>query len=120
MADPSTAQHVVERNALDSFAMSNMRPMTTGVEGASRRASPALKSALPVLDHGARLHAPAAVRATFSVNLSGASYDPATQTCASVPCHLAQSFDTGLQSFVPLRWGVVPVGYATCSECHLP
>jgi predicted CxxxxCH...CXXCH cytochrome family protein len=46
---------------------------------------------------------------TFSVELSGASYDPATKTCSSVACHLLET---------QVRWGVTPVGWATCSPCH--
>ena len=46
---------------------------------------------------------------TFSVELSGASYDPGTKTCSSVACHLQET---------QVRWGVTPVGWSTCSPCH--
>lgn len=46
---------------------------------------------------------------TFSVELSGAGYDPATKTCSSVACHLLET---------QVRWGVAPVGWSTCSPCH--
>lgn len=46
---------------------------------------------------------------TFSVELSGASYDLATKTCSSVACHLQET---------QVRWGVTPVGWSTCSPCH--
>ncbi|HET6923003.1 MAG TPA: CxxxxCH/CxxCH domain-containing protein [Anaeromyxobacteraceae bacterium] len=46
---------------------------------------------------------------TFSLELSGAGYDPATKTCSSVGCHLRQA---------QVQWGVAPVGYSTCSPCH--
>lgn len=46
---------------------------------------------------------------TFSVELSGAGYDPATKTCSGVACHLQET---------QVRWGVTPVGTATCSPCH--
>lgn len=55
---------------------------------------------------------------TWSLHLAGARYDAASRTCSSVPCHLAQSFGTGAPAYDPLRWGVAPVGYATCSACH--
>lgn len=55
---------------------------------------------------------------TWSLNLASAGYDAATQTCTAVPCHLQQSFGTGSPLYDPLRWGVVPVGMATCNACH--
>jgi predicted CxxxxCH...CXXCH cytochrome family protein len=55
---------------------------------------------------------------SWSLELSGSTYDPATKTCGSVPCHLKQSFGAGAPGFVPLRWGLTPVGNATCNDCH--
>lgn len=51
---------------------------------------------------------------TWSLNLSRSTYDPATRSCASVPCHLTQSYNAS----EPLVWGVSPVGMATCNACH--
>jgi predicted CxxxxCH...CXXCH cytochrome family protein len=56
--------------------------------------------------------------ATWSLHVAGASYDPATKTCSNVPCHLNQSFGTGLPDYDPLVWGTVPVGMSTCNACH--
>jgi predicted CxxxxCH...CXXCH cytochrome family protein len=44
---------------------------------------------------------------TISFSLEGASYDPATKTCTSVACHMAER----------PRWGA-PNGYVACSNCH--
>jgi predicted CxxxxCH...CXXCH cytochrome family protein len=53
--------------------------------------------------------------ATWSLTLSGASWDPGTKTCSNVPCHLQQSYPGG----PALVWGTVPVGWDTCSGvCH--
>ena len=46
---------------------------------------------------------------TFSVELSGAGYQPATKTCSAVACHLQEA---------QVQWGVTPVGWGTCSPCH--
>jgi predicted CxxxxCH...CXXCH cytochrome family protein len=47
---------------------------------------------------------------TISFALGGAAYDPATKTCASVSCHLAQT---------SARWGGTGVGtMSTCFDCH--
>ncbi|BDG09521.1 CxxxxCH/CxxCH domain c-type cytochrome [Anaeromyxobacter paludicola] len=46
---------------------------------------------------------------TLSVHLADARWDPATKTCTSVGCHLAQT---------SVRWGTTPVGSATCGACH--
>lgn len=55
---------------------------------------------------------------TWSFALEGASYDPTTKTCSKVPCHLKQSSGAGQAQYEPLRWGLTPVGYATCGGCH--
>lgn len=52
----------------------------------------------------------------WSLTLAGASYDATTQTCSTVPCHLRESYPSSLTG--PLRWGLVPVGMATCNQCH--
>jgi predicted CxxxxCH...CXXCH cytochrome family protein len=46
---------------------------------------------------------------TVSFDLTTASYDPATKTCANVGCHLVES---------RVVWGTNPVGWATCGNCH--
>jgi predicted CxxxxCH...CXXCH cytochrome family protein len=45
----------------------------------------------------------------WSASLAGASYDRATKTCSTVPCHLQQT---------SVRWGLVPVGVVSCDYCH--
>jgi predicted CxxxxCH...CXXCH cytochrome family protein len=51
-----------------------------------------------------------AAAGTLSFELSGAAYDPATKTCASVSCHLAQT---------SARWGGTAAGtMSTCFDCH--
>jgi predicted CxxxxCH...CXXCH cytochrome family protein len=45
---------------------------------------------------------------TLSAHLQGARYDPATKTCTSVACHLAQT---------QVTWGA-PHGYVACGPCH--
>lgn len=47
--------------------------------------------------------------ATWSTGLQAASYDAATRTCSNVGCHLLQT---------SVRWGLVPVGVASCDYCH--
>ncbi len=47
---------------------------------------------------------------TLSLFLSSATYDPATKTCSSVACHLAQT---------SVQWGGAPSpDNATCKACH--
>ena len=46
---------------------------------------------------------------TWSASLANAAYDPATKTCSNVACHLQQT---------SVRWGLVPVGMASCDYCH--
>jgi predicted CxxxxCH...CXXCH cytochrome family protein len=46
--------------------------------------------------------------ATLSLHLASARYDPATKTCTSVACHLAQT---------TVVWGA-PHGWAACDSCH--
>jgi len=53
----------------------------------------------------------------WSLHLGGASYEPATKTCFNVPCHLKQSFG-GTSTADPLVWGLTPVGWASCDNCH--
>jgi predicted CxxxxCH...CXXCH cytochrome family protein len=51
-----------------------------------------------------------AAAGTISFELSGARYDAATKTCASVSCHLAQT---------SARWGGTAGGtLTTCYDCH--
>jgi predicted CxxxxCH...CXXCH cytochrome family protein len=45
---------------------------------------------------------------TLSMHLAGVRYDPATQTCSSVTCHM---FET------EVRWGA-PYDWDACSRCH--
>jgi predicted CxxxxCH...CXXCH cytochrome family protein len=45
----------------------------------------------------------------FSAGLGTASYDAATKTCSNAACHLKQT---------SVRWGLVPVGVASCDYCH--
>jgi predicted CxxxxCH...CXXCH cytochrome family protein len=45
----------------------------------------------------------------FSAGLGTASYDPATKTCSNAACHLKQT---------SVSWGLVPVGNASCNNCH--
>jgi predicted CxxxxCH...CXXCH cytochrome family protein len=45
----------------------------------------------------------------WSRSLAAASYEPATKTCSNVGCHLKQT---------SVRWGLVPVGMASCDYCH--
>jgi predicted CxxxxCH...CXXCH cytochrome family protein len=52
----------------------------------------------------------AAAAGTISFRLDGASYEPATKTCTSVACHLAQT---------SVAWGDTPAhAYSTCFRCH--
>jgi predicted CxxxxCH...CXXCH cytochrome family protein len=46
--------------------------------------------------------------ATLSLHLQSARYDPATKTCTSVACHLAQT---------TVVWGA-PHGNVACGPCH--
>jgi predicted CxxxxCH...CXXCH cytochrome family protein len=47
---------------------------------------------------------------TMSVGLGIAGYDPATKTCTSVACHLAET---------SVAWGGAPVDYSDpCKRCH--
>jgi predicted CxxxxCH...CXXCH cytochrome family protein len=45
---------------------------------------------------------------TLSIRLDVARYDPATKTCSTVACHLAQTSVT---------WGA-PHGWSACGQCH--
>jgi predicted CxxxxCH...CXXCH cytochrome family protein len=45
----------------------------------------------------------------FSAAPGSASYDPATKTCSNAACHLKQT---------TVKWGLIPVGGATCNNCH--
>ena len=47
--------------------------------------------------------------ATLSLHLASARFDPATKTCSSVACHLAQT---------SVAWGAPYVDSAACSACH--
>ena len=55
---------------------------------------------------------------TWSLHLADVNYEPSTKTCSDVPCHLKQSFGTGLPAWEPLQWGTADVGNATCNACH--
>lgn len=46
---------------------------------------------------------------TKNFDLADAGYDPASKTCTNVSCHHQQT---------SVQWGVTPVGWATCNDCH--
>ncbi|MFO0567153.1 MAG: CxxxxCH/CxxCH domain-containing protein [Polyangiaceae bacterium] len=107
--------HVDGKRQVTFDPRTSIPPSVTGLPtGANRPSRPYWVSAIP---------SPAPPYSsvdgsTWSLSLEAASYDPAQKTCANVACHLRQSFGSGKPQYEPLRWGTLPVGYASCSSCH--
>ena len=54
----------------------------------------------------------------LAIDLASATYDPATRTCAGIPCHLARQARVDAGAEGPLRWGAPYLRGASCNACH--